>query len=195
MPRKRQPIPEYGVWRSMIQRCEYPRRPEYHRYGGRGIRVCPRWRLSFKDFYVDMGPRPSPRHSIDRIDNDGNYEPLNCRWATPEEQQANRSCAVWISHDGRRQTLQQWSDELGIPYATISARLRKGWPEERLLSRPKRYERLLTFRGRTQNVIAWSIELGISRGTITARLHHGWSAERALSTAPRARARRACAGR
>lgn len=80
----------YTSWYSMINRCERPNNNRYHRYGGRGITVCPRWRASFIDFLADMGERPEGR-TMDRIDNDGNYEPSNCRWATANEQYATRS--------------------------------------------------------------------------------------------------------
>lgn len=88
--------PEYTVWRSMKERCYLPHSENYPRYGGRGITVCDRWRDSFESFLADMGRRPSPLHSIDRRDNNGNYEPANCRWATRDEQQQNRSVTQFL---------------------------------------------------------------------------------------------------
>jgi hypothetical protein len=81
--------PEYATWVNMKQRCDNPAIRSYRWYGARGITVCARWRDSFENFLADMGQRPSPKHSIDRIDVNGNYEPNNCRWATKQEQIAN----------------------------------------------------------------------------------------------------------
>jgi hypothetical protein len=87
---KRKPSSEYAVWCHIKARCYNPNHVAYAHYGGRGIKVCKRWRDSFKAFLADMGRRPSSKHSIDRIDNDGDYKPDNCRWATPWQQQNNK---------------------------------------------------------------------------------------------------------
>lgn len=116
--------PEYSTWKSMIQRCTNPNRVAYKHYGGRGIRVCERWRWSFLNFWRDMGPRPSEAHSLDRIDLSGDYEPGNCRWATPAEQARNRTANRWITFDGRTQIIADWAQELGVSQFTLYARLR-----------------------------------------------------------------------
>lgn len=130
--------PEYYTWTTMKSRCLNPNDANYGRYGARGITVCDRWRDSFEAFFVDMGPRPSAKHSIERQDNDGNYEPGNVRWATGSEQAINRSSSTAVTIDGRTQTVIEWSRETGMDPMTIYARLYKGWDARRAVFAPKR---------------------------------------------------------
>lgn len=106
--------PEHTAWTSMKCRCYAPKTVRYKDYGGRGITVCDRWRDSFNNFFEDMGKRPSPIHSLDRIDVNGNYEPTNCRWATQIEQSSNTRRNVFITHNGKTDTLSGWARTLGI---------------------------------------------------------------------------------
>jgi len=137
----KQLTPEYHCWTAIKYRCNNPRFHAYSRYGGRGIRVCKRWMESFENFLSDMGPRPYSMRSIDRIDNDGNYEPSNCRWATNEQQQNNRSDCTIIEHDGIKQSATQWSRQLGISIDAIYGRIKAGWDTERILTTPLRKQR------------------------------------------------------
>lgn len=125
---------EYLSWRAMMQRCRDPNSPAYPRYGGRGIKVCDRW-LKFENFLADMGPRPEGM-TLDRWpDNDGNYEPNNCRWATRTEQASNTRGNHMITAAGRTQTLTAWARELGIDPAAIRYRIdRMGWSEEKAVT-------------------------------------------------------------
>lgn len=127
----------YGIWIGMRQRCRDPRRKHYPYYGGRGIRVCPQWDASFESFMKDMGPRPAGA-SIERIDNNGNYEPANCRWATPKEQARNRTVTRYVTVDGVREPLNVWADRLGVASDTLIHRLSYGWTEEQTVKTPIR---------------------------------------------------------
>lgn len=111
---------EYKTWCWMIARCYNENNSMYAYYGGRGIKVCDRWKNSYLNFYQDMGPRPSNDHSIDRFPNmDGDYEPGNCRWATKEEQMSNRTNNINITWEGRTKTLAQWADFWQMPYMQL----------------------------------------------------------------------------
>ncbi len=135
--------PEYVAWLTMRRRCCDTRGKHYRHYGGRGIAVCERWIEDFPTFLTDMGRRPTPQHSLDRIDNDGNYEPGNCRWATQQEQCNNTRHNRLLALNGRSQTLAQWTAELGVDRGLIQARLRLGWSIEDALTKPPdaRYRR------------------------------------------------------
>ena len=109
------------IWLKMIDRCQNPANKGYPRYGKRGIRVCESWRNSFDAFCTNMGPRPSAEHSIDRIDNDGNYEPNNCRWATRTEQARNRSDNHEVTIGGSTKCLKAWVVEKGIAESVVHA--------------------------------------------------------------------------
>lgn len=123
--RKRNQSATYGIWRGILKRCLDPTDHNYERYGGRGIKVCDRWR-SFEAFLSDMGQRPSGL-SIERNDNNGDYEPTNCRWATRKEQNSNKRNNHIIEHDGLSLTITEWARRSGINHSTIIGRLRRGW--------------------------------------------------------------------
>jgi hypothetical protein len=118
--------PEYYRWASMKLRCYVKTHYAYPRYGGRGITVCDRWRNNFEHFLVDVGNRPTDRHSLDRIDNDGNYEPNNVRWATNQEQANNRSSNVNITYNGETRTQAEWARLAGITPEGIAYRHKHG---------------------------------------------------------------------
>lgn len=121
---------EYGIWCRMKRRCDNPNDQDWSRYGGRGIRVCARWIASFVAFRDDMGPRPSPSHSVDRIDVNGNYEPGNCRWATSKEQGRNTRRNRIVSYRGRQMTLVEAVEISGLNYGTVKWRLQNGRTDE-----------------------------------------------------------------
>jgi hypothetical protein len=136
--RKGQVSPEWKIWQRMKTRCFNPTALDYSRYGGRGITVCDRWMESFENFLADMGLRPSSEHSIDRINNEGNYEPLNCRWATVIEQSNNKRSNRILVLNGEHLNMTQWSQRLDIKVSTIKTRLGLGWSDERTLTEPIR---------------------------------------------------------
>jgi hypothetical protein len=129
---------EFKIWTGIHQRCTNPNSEFYKYYGGRGISRCARWE-SFEAFYADMGPRPSPKHTIDRIDNDGNYEPGNCRWATKAVQASNTRKNVYFTINGERAHLSEWARRYNIDPDLVSQRIiRDGMDPEKALTKPKR---------------------------------------------------------
>ena len=117
----------YSLWEAMLSRIRYGRSD----YAGRGITVCDSW-LKFENFYSDMGEVPDGM-SLDRINNDGNYEPSNCRWATRQQQNTNKRNNVFIEWQGKRQTIREWERELGMKSTTLRNRFRLEWPIERAM--------------------------------------------------------------
>lgn len=125
--------PEFKCWSRMKARCLNKNHDMFKHYGGRGIKVCGRWINSFENFFLDMGNKPSSKHTIERTNNNGNYEPSNCRWALNSEQQNNTRKNVFIEHLGLKLTVSQWSRKTGIGISTITYRFKKGWSVEEIL--------------------------------------------------------------
>lgn len=137
--------PEQNSWQKIKQRCLNSRNAAYRDYGGRGIRVCERWRRSLSAFYQDMGAKPGRQYSVNRINNEAHYScgrceqcarnswTANCEWATQDVQNNNYRRNVFIKIGGRVQTLTEWCRELGLSYGTISRRRFKGWDPSRML--------------------------------------------------------------
>ncbi len=143
---------EYRTWDAMKRRCCNETTKHFEHYGGRGIKVCDRWRDSYSNFLADMGRRPSPKHSLDRIDNNGDYELANCRWTLQTIQIRNRSIAVTFEWKGRQYSQMELSEMSGVPFGTLRSRIARGWPIERALKQPVKFWR------RTQAAAASSSE-------------------------------------
>lgn len=129
--------PEYKAWDSMIQRCNTPSDRRYRKYGGRGITVCDEWSHSFENFYMDMGDKPSPEYSLDRIDNNKGYCKDNCRWTTEAVQQRNRSNNRMFTYKGETLCFTDWANRYGLGFSTLWYRLvTQGWDIEKALLTP-----------------------------------------------------------
>lgn len=135
----------YHSWQGMKQRCYWVSGPAYGRYGGRGIKVCDRWFNSFENFIKDMGWPPTELHTIDRIDTNGNYEPGNCRWATPKEQASNRRKGKYpvnrkgirITCFGVTKSIKDWITESPVGKTAVRSRLAAGWAPEDAIFKPR----------------------------------------------------------
>lgn len=129
---------EYHIWAGIKSRCTNPNVEEWPRYGGRGIQLCDEWMDSFESFYNHVGPIPDPGHMIDRINNNGHYEPGNVRWTTRDIQNNNTRANRVLTCSGKTQNLGQWAKELGIHQITLGRRIdRQGWSVEKALTTPK----------------------------------------------------------
>jgi hypothetical protein len=128
--------PEYTAWDNIKSRCYHETRRDYHRYGGRGIRVCDEWLHDFEQFYRDMGPKPTPKHQIDRINNDGDYSASNCRWATQIVNANNKRNNVRYCYKGMKKTAMEWAKHLGISRKTFTTRICRGWTIKRAIEEP-----------------------------------------------------------
>lgn len=129
-------VVEYSIWLGMKARCGNPNNDHYYLYGERGITVCPEWVSDFGQFYADMGPRPSNKHSIDRIDNNGGYCKENCRWTTRDVQNRNTRQNRILSHNGEAKTITDWAADLNTKQSTIQGRLKRGWTIEKAVTTP-----------------------------------------------------------
>lgn len=168
--------PEYCIWIGMRCRC---RNKNDKDYGGRGIKVCKRWD-AFENFLADMGKRPSPLHSIDRIRVNGNYTPSNCKWSTPKEQANNqrRHCQP------NTFSTSQLADAFGLSIKQLNRRLRRGMPLFTALTLPLNHRRnnlLLSHGGQTRPLTEWAKMLGIPKNVLHWRVQNGWTTEQALT--------------
>ena len=174
--------PEFRAWAHMKHRCFNPNHPRYLDWGGRGIMVCDRWKNSFENFLADMGTKPSPKHSIDRIDNDGDYCPDNCRWATKTDQSNNKRNNRLITIRNKTYTIAQWTKEMGYGRDVIWNRLKDGWSDYDAVMTPVHIDKLITIKNKTRTIAQWTKEMGYGESVIRNRLKLGWSEFDAVMT-------------
>lgn len=127
---------EHSSWRSMKNRCCNKNHMHYKNYGARGIKICNRWKNSFQNFYDDMGAKPSPKHSIDRIDNNGDYEPENCKWSTEIEQARNRRGTKMYTYKNETKYAREWMDIYEISNNVFYRRVNQGWSFDKIIETP-----------------------------------------------------------
>lgn len=189
--------PECQSWYAMMRRCLNPNSPEYHNYGGRGIKPCERWRGELGSQYIleDLGPKPSKKYSLHRIENDKGYTcgrckeckanrwKLNAKWVTADEQVMNKRNTIILTYRGRSMNLAQWARFLGVSQSLVAQRLRKGWPIKRVLA-SNRFggkAKPITYKGKTQSISAWARELDLNHVTLLQRIRLGWPIHLVLS--------------
>lgn len=172
----------YVAWLNAKTRCFNKNYNFYQCYGGRGITMCDRWRYSFKEFLDDMGEVPLG-YTLDRIDNDGHYEPGNCRWSTQKEQQRNRGNNRWLTLDGVAKVAAEWAEQTGLSESVINRRIGLGWAHERILKTPCRVVcNKIIFQCKERTLSSIAREFQIGRSTLWLRLKNGLTLEEALTT-------------
>jgi hypothetical protein len=174
---------EYRSWAHAKERCMNPNAKSYARYGGRGITMCRRWRNSFEAFFADMGPKPSPKHSLDRINNDGPYSPKNCRWATQLQQARNTSQNAVYKINGKILCGTEAAEELGLNADTVKNRRNLGWSDAKIAATPLTVVKVrrFSFRGETLTLHKWAKRTGIAKATLYNRICRGWSIAKTLT--------------
>lgn len=176
----------YNIWHSMRGRCNTPSVTFYRHYGGRGITVCERWMESFENFVTDVGLPPGKGYDLDRIDNNGNYEPANVRWITHKKNtqntRTNRPITIEIDGVPTTKLASQWADEYGISRPTMCVRLKLGWTGMALLSKPqKSYAEKYKIGDEERTVKEWARQIGVSEFCFRDRLARGLSADQLLA--------------
>lgn len=182
---------EYAAWRNMKQRCNNPKNPMFKHYGARGIKVCERWEL-FDNFLEDMGRRLSDKHSIERRDVNGDYEPGNCYWATIKEQSNNTTRTTLLEYEGKKMSIAQWADELGVPYDRLKTRHKMGWSAPDILRsetgvyrKPRKHgdkTHIVHYGGKELSMTEFANMVGLDRELVRSRIRYGWSIERIADT-------------
>lgn len=196
------PSPEYSIYKGAKGRCENPDHQSYAKYGGRGIKFL---YISVEQFIQDVGRRPTPRHTLERKDNERGYEPGNCCWATMAEQMRNTRRTHRITIDGVTKCRTDWCEYFGIDKDTASGRHHRGWCDACLflplgsacVHKPRRIflgrrsdNHFLVLNGKSQTIASWSRELNINATTLSARIHlYGWSEEKTLTTPVRSKSK------
>ena len=187
--------PLYSLWNGIVNRCRNPKNPNYPRYGAKGIGICDEWANDLFAFVKYIGPRPTPKHTVDRIETSKGYEPGNVRWATVSQQQNNKKNNVNLTVNGRTQTAAEWAREMGINRTTIYNRIKAGYSDaEAVLTPATRSHReraggnkmrpkiLLTHSGQTLTCDEWAKIVKINPATLANRKKRGWSDEKTLTT-------------
>jgi hypothetical protein len=163
----------YYTWQAMKRRCLKNSESCFDRYGGRGILVCEKWKNNYQAFFEDMGLPPSMDHQIDRVDNDGNYEPSNCRWVTRQENARNKSNNSYLEHKGKILTIAEWAEVTGLDRGLIESRVSKGWPMDKVFS-PKmtggKHRSITTPHGIFSTIQECAVHLDVSHSTVFSRI-------------------------